>query len=574
LTEAGHGDYAFAHALVRQTIYEGLSTARRMRLHRQIGAALEATGDVDANVEALAYHFAQAAADGQATKAADYALAAGRSATARLGYEEAAAHYERGLEALTLGTQAHDRRRCDLLLALGEAGWGTGELDKARQACAQAAELAEKLGDSSALASAALGFCGPHRSELDAALTRPVAGLLQRALAALDEDDSALRARLMGRLGAVRAPTGVEHGALVLARHALQMARRVADRATLADVLASALWTTRGPDGLHDSLAVAGELGLVADEVDDDTSRALAHLRLLDLLLELGDIDAVQREFEALQLLAGTRKERYFKWFLAVARAGHALLEGRLEHAQSLANEALAHRFEGHDETATRIFGVQMLFIRREQGRSEELLPTLENLAEQYPQKTAARCALALGYADLGQTAQAHQALEELARADFCDLPRDETWLVGLSALSSVVFLLGDAPRAQLLYTLLLPYSDRCGVTGALLCVGSVSRPLGLLATTLSRYEDAARHFEQALRMNTKIRSPLWTGHTQHAYARMLLLRNDPGDNHKALQLLTRALATAEALGLTLLADESRSLTLTAAAPASPRAHS
>jgi tetratricopeptide (TPR) repeat protein len=81
------------------------------------------------------------------------------------------------------------------------------------------------------------------------------------------------------------------------------------------------------------------------------------------------------------------------------------------------------------------------------------------------------------------------------------------------------------------------------------LCQGSASRPLGLLATTLSRYEDAAQHFEHALTMNMQIRSPLWVAHTQHDYARMLL-RNHAGDREKALELLDEALATAEALGL------------------------
>jgi len=120
LTEAGHGDYAFAHELVRQTIYAGLSSPRRARLHRQLGEALEALVDVDTHLEALAHHFAEAAQDGQAGKAAAYALAAGRSAIERGGYEEAAAHYERGLKALALAEQPDDKQRRELLLALGK----------------------------------------------------------------------------------------------------------------------------------------------------------------------------------------------------------------------------------------------------------------------------------------------------------------------------------------------------------------------------------------------------------------------------------------------------------------------
>jgi DNA-binding SARP family transcriptional activator len=120
LTEAGHGDYAFAHELVRETIYAGLSSPRRTRLHRQLGEALEALVDADTQLEALAYHFAEAAQDGEARKAAAYALAAGRSAIERGGYEEAAAHYERGLKALALAEQPDDKQRRELLLALGK----------------------------------------------------------------------------------------------------------------------------------------------------------------------------------------------------------------------------------------------------------------------------------------------------------------------------------------------------------------------------------------------------------------------------------------------------------------------
>ena len=119
---------------------------------------------------------------------------------------------------------------------------------------------------------------------------------------------------------------------------------------------------------------------------------------------------------------------------------------------------------------------------------------------------------------------------------------------------------------------MLLPYADRCAVTTTLLCQGSLSRPLGLLATTLSRYDDAARHFDEALAMNARIRSPLWIAHTQHQYASMLLRRNRPVDKDRALQLLEQTIATADNLGLTDLANKARPLKLVAEEAAPPPA--
>jgi DNA-binding SARP family transcriptional activator len=564
LTEAEHGDYAFAHALVRQTIYGQLGSARRIRLHRRLGEALETLDGAQAHVEALAHHFTRAAADGQDAKAADYALAAGSSAAARLGYENAAAHYERGLEALTLTGRPQHERRCELLLALGEARWRTGELDQARQAYRQAAELAEKLGDSTALARAALGFCGPHRSEMTASVTGPVADLLQQALAALADDDSALRAQLMGRLGAVLAYTGVERRKRVLAHQGLAMARRIADKATLADVLASTLWATHGPDALPEAMAIAQELAHVASDLGDPRLEATAHARLFEYLLQVGDIDAVERELDALQRLAEARRERYFKWVLAVVQANQAHLRGRLDDYETLARDALAQRYEGQDEAAAQIFGAQMLVLRISQGRSDELLDTVESLAAQYPQNVSWRFTLAFVYVLLERREQAREVLEELTYADLEDVPRDGFWLTNLCALSEVVFFLRDGPRAQLLSKLLLPYADRCVSVGVVVCQGSVSRPLGLLATTLARYDEAEHHFKHALKMHAQIRSPLWIAYTQHDYARMLLLRNHAGDTDNALQLLTEVLATAKQLGLKTLSDRAQPLKLAA----------
>jgi tetratricopeptide (TPR) repeat protein len=457
------------------------------------------------------------------------------------------------------------------LLALGDARWGTGELDRAKHACAQAAELAEELDDATRLARAALNFCGPYRVDVAAEATTTVVRLLERALAALSDDDSALRAQLTGRLAAGLAYLNLEDGKAALAHQALEMARRLGDTVTLADVLATVEWATRGPDALRENILLAEELGCLADEIGDLRLRVMAHAWLLEQLLERGDIDAVEHELDALQRLAATRTEPYFRWASAVYQANHSFLQGRLEDCERLAHDAVTQRLDGRDELATHSYGAQMFLVRTEQGRLDELLEAVEGKAAKYPELPGWRCILANIYAQLNRRIETRRELEMLAPTDFSIFPRDGLWLSTISVACKPVVFLGDTPRARQLYELLLPYANRCILTHFVMCHGSVSRQLGLLATTLSRYDDAQQHFEQALRMNTQIRSPLWTAHTQHDYAQMLLARGEPSDSDQALDLLDHALATAEHLGLKALADKTRPLKLAAQANPPPQ---
>ncbi len=100
---------------------------------------------------------------------------------------------------------------------------------------------------------------------------------------------------------------------------------------------------------------------------------------------------------------------------------------------------------------------------------------------------------------------------------------------------------------------------------------GSISRPLGLLATVLGRYDDAERHFERALVMNARIRARLWVVHTQHDYARMLVARDRPGDRERATALAAESLAAARQIGMKPL--EAKLLQLRAAAGLADDAH-
>ena len=85
-----------------------------------------------------------------------------------------------------------------------------------------------------------------------------------------------------------------------------------------------------------------------------------------------------------------------------------------------------------------------------------------------------------------------------------------------------------------------------------------------LLATTLGRLEDAERHFIEALAMNERTGARPYLAHTQHEYAAMLLARGDPADRQRALDLVNRALATAQELGMPPLAERALALKIKA----------
>ncbi|MGH2909128.1 MAG: ATP-binding protein, partial [Solirubrobacteraceae bacterium] len=133
-----HGRYMFSHALVRETLYGGTSSARRLRMHHRVGLALEDRAAIrsdggnedpahrvptESEIAALAHHFTHAGDARDPERAITYALAAGEQATDMLAHEEAAEHYARALEVLdrTVVPGAARERRLSLLLELGEA---------------------------------------------------------------------------------------------------------------------------------------------------------------------------------------------------------------------------------------------------------------------------------------------------------------------------------------------------------------------------------------------------------------------------------------------------------------------
>jgi predicted ATPase len=231
--------HRFAHALVRATLYDELSAARRVLLHRRAGEAIEKihAGRLDEHLPALVHHFARSVApSADGLKAVGYAVRAGDRALGQLAHDEAVSYYRQALELLEITpTAGEEDQRLDLLVSLGEAQHSTGE-PAYRETLLEAARLAASRGDACRLARAALANSRGGMFSSTNSVDEERVAVLEAALDAMDGSDLATRARLLANLG-IELVWALDRDQAALSNEALGLARRLGDQATLAHVL-------------------------------------------------------------------------------------------------------------------------------------------------------------------------------------------------------------------------------------------------------------------------------------------------------------------------------------------------
>ncbi|MDP9236076.1 MAG: protein kinase [Chloroflexota bacterium] len=519
---AAGGTYDFTHALIRHTLYEELSTPRRVLLHRQIGEALEKlyTTNVDPHLAELAHHFYQAAPGGDVGKAIDYATRAGARAVQALAYEEAAAQYELALQALELKEQPDERQRYELLSALGQAYRRADVAEKAMATTERALKLAEGFGDPHLQAEAAIVYCAAvQRGPLaNSGVEVPA---LERALAALGGEESALAARLLARSQGSSLPkfeTKTRAQRLAIARHAKAMADRSGDRTAVLDALWFLYFALIGPANTVERIAVGDERLRIAEEMGDVAQIAgTLDARLMDLA-ELGEMDRVRREIPIVCDLA--EKTRELAWTIERLwwSATLAEMEGRYAEAEQYVLQQIPIALRLQHPGFRQVWATQLYAVRRAQGRLGELEPSLHQFKEQFGDLPLVDVGLAYLYLEAGRLDDARAWFERVAAHDFAD--HSNLTILALSA--ELARRLGDPRRAALLYDALLPYVDRQIVeVGGALMLGSAAYPLGELAAAMSRWADAERHFDHALAFNERIGAWPSLARTRHEYASM-----------------------------------------------------
>ncbi len=559
------GRYAFAHALVRQTLYEGLTLTRRARLHHRVAEAIEAryAAALDAHLAALAYHCALAGGEGDTQKALEYAWRAGDQSTRLLAFEDAGAQYEMARRALDALVPVDEARRYDLMCAIGQTAWRTNEVARARASFLEAADHARARADPVRFAGAVLGYGGagqrPWWTE-HGLVDEPLVALLEEALAGLDAEDTPIRVLVLGALAQQIFFTDQADRRRRLADEAVAAARRLGDPVTLVQALVywhGAVWGIAQP---RERRAVADEAAELARSLENDEMNMHAVMfRIVDEV-ELGDFAAAYADCAALAALARERHLPFYLWPAAMFESMRALFEGRFDEAEAMITDTFRIGILAHP-SALRFMGAQLALLRRDQGRVDEFRSIVNSAFDQASDILVWRVACVLADLECGDEAGARAAFRAIAERRFADVPEDFFATLTLAMLADLCAALGDADRAALLYESLLPLRGQFVVLAiGVVCMGAASHYLGLLALTRGAWSDADELLGEAIDAHERAGALPMLTRSRLAHLRLLRARDEPADRERAGPLRARIIEEAERIGLRGVLDEARSL--------------
>ncbi len=551
------GRYSFRHALVRQTLYDELSTTRRVRLHRRIGEAIEAAhrDDIEPHLPRLAHHFGEAAAAGDIAKGVDYARRAADQALDQVAYEEAGRLCERAL-ALNDADEARPAMRCELHLLLGAARLGAGRTADAKAAFRSAAADARTVDDSRVLARVALARAGvpPVLGVADVEAIE----LVDAALGALPADALTLRAELLAWRTFLSTMAHADDDRERWAAQAVTLARQADENRALLHALHARLVSLAEPvdptvehDTADELVRVAADTGNPFLEFEGRIARARAALMQ-------GDAASADADVEALTELADGLRQPVLVARSHLNRAARAAANGRLGAAEQAALETLRC---SEDPAVVQQFAIVITTVLGARHRLQETLPIIEENLRANPDRWVWRAARASHLAALGRIGDARADLETITAMDLRSLTRDAHWLAGLCALARVCRIV-DAPTvASTLFELLEPYAGRGVVVGpGLTYVGTVDRALGQLAAIVGDCDAAVEYFDAALAREDVVGARPWLAETQVDAARVRLERRAPEDEELAADLLEAARGIADEIQMDWLAREAAEL--------------
>ena len=518
------GRFRFVHALINQTLYEGLGATRRARIHQRVAQALEELyrADPGERLGELALHWRLATAAVDRPKAADYAARAAQRALDSLAPAEAVRLFGDAVKLLGSGDTV---QRCQALIGLGEAQRLTGDAGS-RETLLEASRIASTVNDAELAAKAALANSSGLVTVIGESDTAKLAAI-ERALVLDDGADLGRRARLcaLHAMELLFDPAEVEHRR-ALADEAISLARRAGDPGALAHVLHNAFQAVWSADTLARRVAIADELNSVASRMQDPALQWWASYSELIVSLELGEIERASAAIRREQQVADELGQPALLWLASAHGATLELLRGDLTTGERLAERAFHLGQDVDALNAALYYGTHLSFVRACQGRGGEVVSMLEQSVAAQPGIPAWRAGLAHVYCGLGQFDKAAAIVQDAARDRFEHISWDPVRVTTLVFYAAAAAQSGCGEAAAILYDLLEPWDDQLATTDTL-NYGHARLYLGELAHTIGRDELAIEHLEFACRFHEDRGLLLWAAESHVCLAQVLTRRDD-----------------------------------------------
>lgn len=546
----GAHEHAFSHILVREVIYRDLEPAARREVHLRLANALEhgAVAGVRPALQELASHLERAGPAARERGVAAY-VAAADEASGRGAFEEVAGALEHAVALLSQAPGADPRRRCDLLLRLGDARLHAGAFVSGVLACDEAASLARVLADPQRLARSALirgTIFSPGKTDPE------LAAALSEALEGLGPSPTPLRARLMARLAAARQPENPPEGPIALARRAIEAARELDDPATLLEVLRSAISAMMDLGDPAERARLNAEHIALAEQMRRPVEQLRGLMRRFFDLVEQGELSQAIAHLDRAEAIAASLRLAHYRWGVQALRASVAAAHGDPIAAWRHHEQAVELAREAADA-----WGLVTLRCQR-LGLWRVLLPSVD------PPEDAFSDVLEIGV-EAGAFAQLTARL--MISGVLVRLGRHHDPRASAPGAAEAVTL-GDASLLQVAIEFAVAsgdasllgraYEEAVKVRGRNVSYGlstmhfeePMTRALGMAAAALGRHDEAWACFEEAQARAEAMGATTHVAHIQHAHALARLRRGAPEDAAVARSLLDAARATAMSAGM------------------------
>ncbi|HEX4832649.1 MAG TPA: BTAD domain-containing putative transcriptional regulator [Trebonia sp.] len=497
VTEPAAGRIRFAHALVRETLYTGLSQLRCSRLHTRAAEAIERRSP--GAVAALAYHYLEAGTAPR--KAAHYCGLAARQAEQRFAYHEAARLWERAI-ACCDQADAPGRERLELVMGLVRTLASTGQLTSARPFRRDAVRAALPLDDPGLLAQVIASFDVPITwfSHEYGSIDDELIATIEQTLDRLPAGDGVLRCRLLTTLAFELEGAASERG-YQASLQAVEMARRLGDPIALTMAINGRYLQSFRYDGQAERLSLGAEL--LALPGKPVTVEAIAHLLLMAASSGVGDYDSADLHAGQAARIADRYDLRVIGAMVSIYRAMRTGLDGDVATAGKL-YEQVADQINRlglwRQGAGVSVLGRMSLLIT--QDRAAEMNSELDG----YPWMPVVFPELyALALADSGRVIEARATA---SRANPIRRDRFHLFMTCIRGLLAIA--LDDRELAQSAYQALLPHAARpAGAETGVLTLGPTVQVLGDLARYLG-LPSAEGHYRHALAIAEQARVEPW----------------------------------------------------------------